>query len=429
MNNAFWFIVAGIAIAAAYVLQSPYMAYSVYAFLLLLTLAHFSSLAWITGLECERSVDRTILQQGEDAHVDITVTNRRGWPIPWIYLEDYHPRDFIRNGDNARLAILMPGRSLTLNYKLTCPRRGYHRIGPLLLESGDLFGLQKRFRTGEQQDYISVLPTIAYIETFNIAARRPQGPVRVTNRVYEDPTRIAGVREYVPGDPMNRIHWKASARTGELFTKTTEPANVMGGTLILDLHEDSYVPENKEERIELAITVTASVAYLLQSSGEQVGMVTNALDAAETAQYEVKGQRSMSRREADESVVGESESDRISPLSVMTMKSPMQAQKIAENLARVVAGQGLDLERLILASYNGLPRDAALLVVTPQVNERLALILAQMKYSGFAVTVFLIKDQSNWREAAALLAEQTIHMFHIESTRDLHEISPDRIGQ
>lgn len=52
-----------------------------------------------------------------------------------------------------------------------------------------------------------------------------------------------------------------------------------------------------------------------------------------------------------------------------------------------------------------------------------------MKYSGFAVTVFFIKDRRGYDEAARLLAPHNIHVFHIESERDLHELNPARIGQ
>jgi len=428
MKNAFWFIAAAAAIAVAFLVKSPYMAFGLYAFLLLVFLAHISSLAWLAGLDCERSISTTTLQQGEQTEVTVKVTNSRGWPIPWIFFEDYHPAGFPCFGENKRLAILMPGRSVTLQYRLMCPRRGYHRVGPLLMESGDLFGLQKRFRTGERQDYFSVLPTVAYIDTFNVASKRPQGPVRISNRVYVDPTRIHNIREYVPGDPLNTIHWKATARTGTLHVKTHEPSSVIGGTLILDLHEDSYKPDKKEERIELAITTTASIAYLLQMSGEQVGLVTNAVDAAEVARYEVERRQTLSRNEADESVEGEDQSSRISPLSVHTARTPIQEQKIIENLARVLPGQGLDATGLIMAAFRNLPRDAALLPVVPQVTDRLALTLASMKLSGFNVSVFFISDQSGYEEAASLLAPHEIHVFHIEHERSLHEISPAKIG-
>lgn len=428
-RNAFWFVVASVGVGTAFLVSSPYMAYSIYAFLLLVGIAHYSSVAWLAGLDCTRTLSQTTLQQGGDVQVDVTVSNRRGWPIPWIFFEDIFPPFCHRAGDNTRLAVLMPGRSVTMSYVLTCPKRGYHRIGPLVMESGDLFGLQKRFRTGVQQDYITVLPTIAYIDTFNISSKRPQGPVRTSHKIYEDPSRLLGIREYAPGDPLNRIHWKASARTGDLFTKIYEPSSVSGGTLILDLHDESYVPRDREARMELAITVTASISYLLQMSGEQVGLITNGLDAAEEARYEVESQSTLSREDAKNSVVGESESDRIRPLTVPTMRTTIQAQQIAENLARILPGHGLDVTDLILEEFRGLPRDAALLPVLPYVSEQLALTLAEMKYSGFAVSVFFIRDRQGYEDAAALLAPHNIHVFHIQEESDLHELAPQKIGQ
>lgn len=423
-------IFAGISLGAlgvAFLLRSPYMAYAVYAFLLLTLTAHVTASAWLSGLACERTVDRVQLSQGEDVRVKVTVANRRGWPIPWLYIEDHFPRDFPMAGANKRLAMLMPGRSVTLEYRLTCPRRGYHRVGPVLFESGDLFGLHKRFRTGDKRDYISVLPTIAYIETYNVAARRPQGPVRLTNRIYADPTRISNIREYVPGDPQNVIHWKVTARMGELHVKTFEPSSVTGGTLILDLHNDSYVPERRESRMELAITTTASIAFLLQMSSEQVGLLTNARDAAEAARYDAAALTTHNRFEMETELLAEERSNRISPLAVSTLRAPGQAQKIIENLARVLPGQGLDLPELINTHFRGLPRDATLLPVTGQVTDRLALTLAAMKQSGFNVTVFLIDAGPAYHDAAAMLAHHGIHLFHIESERNLHEISPTKI--
>jgi uncharacterized protein (DUF58 family) len=323
----------------------------------------------------------------------------------------------------------MPGKSIVLQYRLTCPRRGYHRIGPLMMESGDVFGLQKRFRTGVRQDYVSVLPTIAYIETFNIAARRPQGPVRVSNRIYEDPTKIVGIRECIPGDPMNRIHWKVSARNNRLYSKVTAHAVVTGGTLILDFLDGDYLPERKEERMERAVTTPASIAYLLQMWGEQVGLLTKGRDAAEEARYEIASQHALSRRQALDTVAEEDISTKLSPLQVATLRSPVQAQKIAENLARIVPCQELSMDNLILSEYIRLPRDAALLPVVPQVTAKLALTLAAMKNSGFNVTVFLIDAGAHHIEAATLLAQYQIATIHIQHERDLHELSPAAIGQ
>ncbi len=429
MKKILWASFYTLLVMLAFLVQSPYLAFALYAFLILLLLSHISSRVWLAGLDCERSISHTLLQQGAETEVTVTVTNRRGIPIPWIFIEDYYPAEFPIRGENMQLAILMPGRSIKTTYKLRCTRRGYHRVGPLLMQSGDLFGLQRRFRTGSRRDYISVLPTIAYIETYSIAARRPMGPVHISNRIYQDPTRINSLREYTPGDPLNSIHWKATARTGQLYVKTYEPSSVTGGALLLDLHEDSYFPEDREARIELAVTTTASIAYLLQMSGEQVGLLTNARDAAEVAQYEVENEAVLSRDEADYQNFLLKESTNISPLSVATRRGVAQATQIIENLSRVLPGHGLLMEQMLLSEARHVPRDAALLPVVPFVSPRLALALATMKDLGYAVTVFFINHQTEYMKAAQLLAPHNIYVFHIESERSLHEISPARIGQ
>lgn len=416
-------------IAAAWAFNSPYAAYGLSAFALLVATAFLTSKAWLSGLEVVRTVSADTLAQGEEVEIAVTVQNRRAWPIPWIFLDDQFPRDFPIAGLPNRLSVLMPGQRVEIRYALTCPRRGYHRIGPMVLESGDLFGLQRRFVTSGERHYIAVLPTVAYIESFTVAARRPQGPVRISNRIYEDPTRIAGLREYTPGDPLSRIHWKASARTGELFVKQNEPSNVLGATLILDLHEDSYLPEGRAERMELAITTTASIGYLLQMSGEQLGMLTNAADAAEVAQWEQQAGRAFSRADLARIIAVDPESDRLSPLEVPTRRGASQGMQIIENLARVLPGVGLDAVDLILSAYQRLPRDAALLPVVPMVAPALAEVLAQMRDSGFAVTVFLIQSRSAYEEAVGLLAPYRINVIHIEHERDLHELKPETIGR
>jgi hypothetical protein len=107
----------------------------------------------------------------------------------------------------------------------------------------------------------------------------------------------------------------------------------------------------------------------------------------------------------------------------------VQAQRIIENLARVMPGAGLDATGLVQAAFVNLPRDAALLPIVPQVDERLAWALASMKQTGFNVTVFLIKHNAAYREACRLLAPHHIAVIHIEHERSLHEINPAAIGQ
>jgi len=85
------------------------------------------------------------------------------------------------------------------------------------------------------------------------------------------------VRPYERGDPLNRIHWRATARTGMLHSKLYEPSCVAGATLLLDFHNASFAVKNAPYRSELAITATASLANAVYQMGEQVGLITNGL--------------------------------------------------------------------------------------------------------------------------------------------------------
>src|SRR5260221_572252 len=82
--------------------------------------------------------------------------------------------------------------------------------GPLLMEGGGLFGLPRRHRVETEPAFLTISPKIVPLTGYDVASRRPIGDVRLSLRLFEDPTRIAGVRPYELGDPLNRVHWRAT---------------------------------------------------------------------------------------------------------------------------------------------------------------------------------------------------------------------------
>src|SRR5205085_11404042 len=115
-----------------------------------------------------------------------------------------------------------------------------------------------RFAVATAPNFLLVCPAIVPLEGYELASRRPIGEVVLTHRLYEDPTRIAGVRAYEAGDPLNRVHWRATARTGQLQSKTYEPTTLSGVTILLDFHESGYPAAREPHRSELAVTAAAS---------------------------------------------------------------------------------------------------------------------------------------------------------------------------
>ena len=134
-----------------------------------------------------------------------------------------------------KLCSVPAGGAAVLKYVIECDTRGYYQIGPTLLETGDLFGLHRRHRIVAKAFYLMVLPKVLPLPKYDFASQRPIGEVNVARRLFEDPTRNAGVRPYQVG-VRKRVHWRATARTGELQCRVFEATTLAGASILVDFH-------------------------------------------------------------------------------------------------------------------------------------------------------------------------------------------------
>ena len=224
------------------------LAYAMYALLGVIVLSRTLADRWSAHLTATRSINRDHVKIGDSVAVVTVIENHSWLPIPWLLLEDLLPRKaLIHSPPNLQITgrrlqlVSFRGRGRkTISYQLKCNCRGYYQLGPLVAETGDVFGLYRRYRVLSEPSFVLVYPDVVPLAGFDIASRRPIGEVRMSHRLFEDPTRIAGVRGYQSGDPLNRIHWRATARTGALHSKIYEPSTVAGATILLDFHEQSF---------------------------------------------------------------------------------------------------------------------------------------------------------------------------------------------
>src|SRR5262249_56158789 len=136
-------------------------------------------------------------------------------------------------GKGVQVVSLRARKSKTVKYAVTFLMRGYYPLGPSLLETGDVFGLHRRHRVIGKPVYVMVYPKIVPLPKYDFASERPIGEIRLQNRLFEDPTRTAGVREDQGGDPLQRVHWKITARTGVLHCRVYEPTSLAGATILI----------------------------------------------------------------------------------------------------------------------------------------------------------------------------------------------------
>jgi uncharacterized protein (DUF58 family) len=283
----------------------------------------------------------------------------------------------------------------TLNYRLHFAMRGYYQVGPLVLETGDLFGLHRRFRIVTEPVYIMVYPKVVPLPGYDLASRRPIGEIRLTHRLFEDPTRIAGVRFYQPGDSLNRVHWSATARTGVLHSKVYDASTIAGATILLDFHLASYPARNEPIRSELAVTTVLALANAVSLMGQPVGLITNGRDAADRIRLRDEMTRQQAGPQANRTATHQlsamrEHDDRLRPLIVPPGRGPESFSRIREVLARVELTDGLSFDQLLIEAEPRLPRDATVVAVLASVTPAMAVALGHIKRQGFAVSVVLL---------------------------------------
>lgn len=427
-----WLGAAIVILIIALVLQLGMVAYAMYALLGVILVSRWLTNRWSSSLTAERELTRVEVDTGDAVAVHARVKNLGRLPIAWTLLEDLLPRRaLIHNPPNLKvsgrrvtLSSILPGATKTVMYQMKCNRRGYYQIGPLVMETGDLFGLHRKYRVLTKPTFLTVMPQVIPLDGYDIASKRPLGEVQLTHRLYEDPTRHAGVREYQPGDPLNRVHWGATARTGALHSKIYEPSTVAGATLLLDFHEASHPKKHEPIRSELAITTANSIAHYLYDMGQQVGMITNARDAADRVRelgwdYDLR-----SRNAAKKSAAMMSESDRLRPQVYEPGRGPENLRRLQLALARAELTDGLRFDRLVSETACRLPRDATVIAILQTVEEQDAVVLGNLRRQGYAVTAILnVFEVYDYTEAAKPLLAEGITTHQLVDVRSIPTIA------
>ena len=375
------------------------LVYAMYVLGGILLLNRFFSRLWTESITVRRTGEAEVREIGESARVTVTVKNTGRTGIPWLLMEDGLPQASLTElpvrlrVEGARLALdrLAPGETLTpVDYEVTFLMRGYYQLGPLLVETGDVFGLHRRYRLVAEPHFVLVPPKVLPLLGYNLASRRPIGEIRVAHRLFEDPTRLAGVRPYQQGDALNRIHWRATARTGEIHSRVYESSRVAGATFLLDFHTASFAGPGAVVTAELAVKAVAALANAVALMGQQIGLASNGRDAAERIRAEGWTAEFLSRPEALRQAKAISPLTRLQPVRVETGKGPDRFARILQLLGRLEHSDGLDFAGMLAEIGAKIPRDATVVAVLRQVTPELAAGLAGLVRQGFLVTAVVV---------------------------------------
>ena len=316
---------------------------------------------------------------GEDITLTLELTNRKLLPLSWIELTDELPEEVVprrgrvipslrqRRQELVHLFSLRWYERVRRRVTITCMARGYFPLGPAHLRSGDLFGITSHSRYIESTDYLIVYPRIVPLEALGIPSLHPLGDQRSRRPLLEDPTRTVGVRDYQPADPLRRVHWKATARMGQLQTRQYEATTAHRLVIFLNMDTLGQYAEYRgfvRPLLELNVTVAASFAAWADEQGHPVGLFGNG--------YLPEGLRRV----------------RIAPAL-----GAAHLTEILEALAKVFPTPVMPLGDLMYLEASGLPWGTTAVVVTAVYDPPLRVGIERLRAAGHTVVLVLIGDR------------------------------------
>lgn len=348
---------------------------------------------------------------GEIVTVNLQCENLSRLPLPWLEYSESIPPE-MRIGEPEIRAIGLGGREKrAFAYRVQAGRRGYYRLGPLRLSTGDLFGLVPGKSGYLPPDYLTVYPQIIPLTALGLPSRLPFGTVASRQRLFEDPARPSGVRAYRSGDSQRRINWKASAHTDELLVRRYQPAVSLETAILLNLHADEYAPRDRGFHTEWAITVAASLAAHLANQRQAVGLISNGVDplqllgqGSEAAFDEVDGR--LLRRVAGEETLE-------LPPPLLPRSGRAHLMKLLEQLARIESAPARPLAAWATTACVPLSWGITVIAITAHGDGPTCRAMHLLRRSGFNPILIVVEPDrafAETRERARLLGFSALHV-------------------
>ena len=385
---------------------------TLYVVVALIVLSLFWSWFNIRWLSASRGLRSTRAQVGVLVQERLLIRNEGSLPKLWVGLRDHSHLPGYRVD---RVLSTLPAHSERSWMVLArCKRRGKFAFGPVTLVSGDPLGIFQMRRDLPLYSTLVVYPATVEVPHFRAPVGRLSGGDALQRQTQHVTTNVSGVRDYMPGDGFNRIHWLSTARRGRLISKEFELDPWADIWLFLDMEEavqaGSYADEFLFDSLdapplvshtvqlhpsteEYAVTIAASLAKHLLSQRRAVGMVSY-------------GQR----REV-----------------VQVDRGERQLGRFLESLAVIRAEGRVPLAEVVAAEANQLGGGATALVITPSTNTSWVGAVRDLKRRGIDVVAVHLEastfaDAPSSLEVMSSLAASGVPSYLVKNGVPLEDV-------
>jgi uncharacterized protein (DUF58 family) len=380
-----------------------------YAFAGLLLLSFVWVQAGINWLRLGRQTRARRAQVGRYLEEHFTVNNTS--VIPKLWLEVYDESTLPGHHASHVVSTMGPRAEKSWPVRTLCVQRGEFVLGPLRVVNSDPFGLFEVERRVNATTRLVVYPSTVEVVQFALPVGLLPGGEAIRRRTHTITTNASGVREYAPGDSLNRIHWPSTARRERLIAKEFE----------LDPLADIWIAVDAEGAVHYAAPPTYpdggqpawewqnTASFALPPTTEEYAVSS----AASLAQYFLRKDRSVGfiahgqRREV-----------------IQVDRGPRQLTKIMETLALFRADGHLPLDQVLTLESDQMARGTTLVVVTPSTREGWGEVAHRLAYRGVRVIAVLVDSESfggrpGIRRVAANLAAINVPTYIVRRGDDL----------
>ncbi len=361
----------------------------------------FGSWIWseyaLRSLKFQRKARTLRAQVGQIFEERYEIENIGRMPRLWI---EVHDESTLPGADGSRVLTMIEGRnsrSYLARTRLT--QRGVFPLGPTILTSGDIFGLFPVSKTIISGDSLLVYPMMVDIRVFPNPPGLLPGGEALRRRTHQVTPNAAGVRDYVTGDPLNRIHWVSTARRGRLIVKEFE----------LDPLADVWVFLDAEKSVQASITqidrVTDSrdiwkrtIKIDLPPSTEEYGV---SIAASLVRDY-------LRRGRAVGFVAAGQHLALLSP-----DRGGRQLGKVLEALALLRASGAIRLRGLVEMQVKHMVRGSTVVLITPSVDKEVALVVDYLSQRGLRPIAVLLNAATFGGRAGSEELAANVHVYGV----------------
>ncbi|MEU4698401.1 DUF58 domain-containing protein [Nonomuraea dietziae] len=225
-------------------------------------------------LSCARRLDPPRREVGGEATVTLRLENVTRLPTGLLLIEDTVPYAL---GARPRFVLdRVESKGVReIDYRVRSDLRGRYTIGPLSVRITDPFGLVELTRAFTISDTLVVTPQVVALPHVRLSGEWTGGGDSRTRSVAAAGDDDVAPREYRQGDDLRRVHWRSTARYGELMVRREEQQWQSRGALLLDTRRHAHRGEGPRSSFEVAVSAAASIGLHLAREGLGVRLVTD----------------------------------------------------------------------------------------------------------------------------------------------------------